>query len=151
MQRIRTIVMAAICGAPGPAIVIALTLVAYGGLGGDWRDGFGSQVQVAFGKIQRGVEELTFEIVLGMTYGAVRVFFEPKSLLRGTLIGASIWLLIGFPLFMVTGPGGPSDSHAFGLYCEHVAAGAIAGLHVEFFLLRTRSKPKEPIEQRFIS
>jgi hypothetical protein len=81
-----------------------------------------------------------------MTYGVMRGFFEPPalSLLRGTILGAFIWLLIGFPFFMVVHPGSPPLTHAIGLYCEHVAAGGIAGFHVEFFLLRVRSKRKEP-------
>jgi hypothetical protein len=142
MQRIRTIVMAAICGIPGPAIITALTLVAYGAFGHDWGVGISGFVQVAFAKIQRHFLQVIVESLLGMTYGAMRGFFEPPalSLLRGTILGAFIWLLIGFPFFMVIHPGSPPPSHAFGLYCEHVAAGAIAGMHVEYFLLRTRSK-----------
>jgi hypothetical protein len=143
MPRIRTIVIAAICGVPGPVIVTVLTLVAYGGLGGGWESGIGDLAQVAFRKIQRGVGLVIIEALLGFTYGGIRGFFEPKSVLRGTLIGASVWLVIGFPFFIIVTPGSPENSHAFGLYCEHVAAGAIVGMHVELFLLRTRSKRRQ--------
>jgi hypothetical protein len=98
-----------------------------------------------------GLELYAAESLIGFCYGASRAMIGPVHLKRGVILGVATWTAIGSPLFFVgigmalfasaLPHGGPPFIELFVpillYYLGHVAAGAIAGFQVEYYLLHT--------------
>jgi hypothetical protein len=158
MPFIRRTLKAALWGVPGPAIVgcmIALGIGLYGychlHLEHD-----ASNTAAAWPWL--GLIPIT-ESVIGLIYGVMRraaTAFDGKwrylNLIHGALIGTCVWSVLASPLLAygalvaALSAALSLDWHldlfglALGVCAGHVACGAVAGFHVEYYLLHGRER-----------
>ncbi len=153
MPFIRRTLKAAFWGVPGPAVVGSLMASAIYG------------AAYLHLKLNPGGKNLRPEILalaavplaeagLGVVYGLMRACvtsFDGKwrnlNLIHGAMIGTCVWCVVGSPFLAIgalVAVLSSLDGHldlsalAVGMCLGHVACGAIAGFHVEYYLLHGR-------------
>lgn len=145
MRRILTALLAGLCGVPGPVIAVVLIAIV-----NDYRYPWHDElVAVVLAMIRRALDAWPFfivEAIFGFMFGLMLFFAEtPPTIRRGMLLGSVSWFIIGFPFVVITIQNIWSQNDlirilsVFGAYLVHIFGGAIAGYHVEYFLLRKRS------------
>ncbi len=145
MRRILTALLAGLCGVPGPVIAIVLIAIV-----NDYRYPWHDElVAVVLAMLRRVLDAWPFaigEAIFGFMFGLMLFFAEtPPTYRRGMLLGAVSWFIIGFPFVVIAIHNTWSQNDlirvfaVLGAYLVHIFGGAIAGFHVEYFLLRGRS------------
>ena len=143
MQPIRRTLIAGLWGVPGPILAALAVAAVFEVFQYQWQRGLEAVVGSLSNNIAYYACIIIGEAVLGFGFGAVRSCDPPSSLRQGVQGGAVIWAAAGVPIILV----GLRLVELFPLaifevlvptvaiYLAHVVGGAIAGFHVEFYLL----------------
>jgi hypothetical protein len=146
-------ICAALWGVPGPVIVGILIPVACE----MWRMPDELSYLSLFNRVAVLWPVPFAEGAIGLIYGLMRRFYTAfdgnwrrLEITEGTLIGGFVWFIIGLPfvaLMLFCAILGSMFAHGIdvglfglitGVYLGHILGGAIAGFHVEYYLLRGR-------------
>jgi hypothetical protein len=137
MPYLRHTIIAALWGVPGPALT-GCVIVFVWTWSSTWWDADGSpHMLTILDSLAAGWPLLVFEVVNGLAYGAIRCGYVADGNRRrvdlrdGIELGGTAWLVLSAPLLACT-----SSGLIFATVALHAYGGAIAGLHVEYYLLR---------------
>lgn len=148
-------IFAALWALPGPILVGVCLAIVIGPWGYyDW-SGLVPPIETAIKNVSVSSAWFCLQVPLAIVYGAVRAMFGPLHWQRGGVFGGLVWAGVGTAVFVIglaarnrfyfgdiTSPGDrptPIESQALHIYVRylgHVVAGAVAGFHVEHYLLR---------------
>lgn len=151
----RRIILASLCGLPAPSLAGILIALTWGWFAG-W---LGGERDFTCAALAHGLAAYwaipMLEAGLGLAYGLVRcVIYDGNrhllTLRAGMIRGAFVWLCPTIPILLIAIYGCAAcylapfliSVQALGLMLGsiaiHLLAGALAGLHVEYYLLHSR-------------
>ncbi len=155
MPFLRRTLKAALWGVPGPAIVgsmiavgIGFAAYSYGHLEHDFSSTAANWAWLGFIPIAEGALGVIYGLMRGSTI-AWAGKWRHLNLIHGALMGTLIWCFAGGPYLIIAAFAavialGYQRHDIFGMVLGislgHVFAGAIAGFHVEYYLLHGRER-----------
>lgn len=145
METLRNIVIPVLWGMPGPAFMAVLVAL-FAEPDYNWEAGLDSFILSALDRIRLQQVLVLCEALLGLFYAMTRLPVQPTTVVQGLKSGSFFFFAFGFPLFILAvlfkANFGKLHELLFVVFVflAHVVGGAIAGFHVEYFLLRMKPK-----------